>query len=117
MIEAVPRATADTRPAEVTVATLWSLELHTRLLLVAEAGRTVGYRVVVAPGCMLSELEERVTPDTGTMAVTVTVLVAIFEPSAWDEAMMTAEPAATPVTRPCGLTVATAWFELFQDTF
>ncbi len=107
VIVAVPAATPVTTPAELTVATEVLLLVHVTLLLVALAGDTVAVSVAVPPTDMLAVVGVTVTPVTGTLAVvTVTVQVAVKPPSAVFTVIVVV-PAATPVTTPAELTVAT----------
>jgi hypothetical protein len=66
VIVALPAATPDTTPAELTVATAVLLELHVTLLLVALVGTTVAVNVVVEPTFTLTDVGATVTPVTGT---------------------------------------------------
>ncbi len=87
--------------------------------MVALAGATVAVSWVVAFTATEAEVGVMLTPVTATPpepVVTVMVLVAVLFPS-WVVTVTVAEPAATPVTKPLALTVATPGFELDQVTF
>ena len=58
----------------------------------------------------------KVTPVTETEPETVTTQVAVLAPS-WVVTVIVAEPAATPVTKPVELTVATAVLLEVHETF
>jgi len=115
VIVADPIAAPLTRPLLVTVATEVLLLDHARArpesgLPFASFG--VAVSCTVCPTCMLAEPGLTVTDATGT-AVTVMAEVPLF-PS--DVAVMVAEPAAAPVTRPLLVTLAMLVLLLDQDT-
>ena len=112
---AVPMATPLTMPSLSTVATAVLLLVQVRLLSVALAGATVAVSCSWRPSATLEDVADRVTPVTATCAaLTVRVMLpeTLLPPLAL--AVMVTVPAATAVTRPSLLTVATAALLLVQ---
>src|SRR3989441_59933 len=110
-----PIATPVTSPLALTVATALFELVHATArpfsgLPFASFGVAVSW--TVPPGCMLTDAGVTATDATGT-AVTVTAAVPVF-PSL--VAVIVAAPAATPLTSPLALTVATAWLLLVHVT-
>jgi hypothetical protein len=115
VIVAVPAATGETTPLDDTVATAVLLLVQLTFVLVALIGVTVAVKVPEAPPTARFMVEAlRLTAVTATLVVdTVTVQVAVLPPSA--VVTVTIEvPAATPVTSPLELTVATELWLLDQ---
>src|SRR3989449_7042207 len=115
VIVAVPAATPVTNPLPLTVATETLLVAHvtTRPLKgLPLASLGVAVNCTVAPTVTLAVAGLTVTDATGTV-VTVTAAVPLL-PSL--VAVMVAEPAATPVTRPLPVTAATTVLLLAQVT-
>ena len=113
VILADPAPIAVTTPSASTVATEVFELLQVTSLLVAVVGLIVAVRVPVEPLDRDSVVLLRETPVTGT--VTVTVQVAVLEPSAV-VTVIVAVPAVTAVTLPSESTVATEVLELFHVT-
>ncbi len=114
---AEPPPTPVTSPFPLTVATATLLLLHVIFLLVAFSGNTLAAITPVSP--KISEIEVGLSeiPVTATEAeVTVIVQVAVNPPSSV-VAVTTAVPAATAVTTPVWLTVATASLLLLHAIF
>ena len=105
-IIAAPFPTAVTRPFALTFAALVLLDVHVMLLLLALLGDTVASRRYSSPLFRLSEVLFSLTPVTSTFFTTVTLHFAMKPPSTVT-AIITAEPAETPVTTPSVVTVAT----------
>jgi hypothetical protein len=117
VIVAFPADTAVTSPLAFTVATAVLFELHVTFLLVALAGRTVAVNCCVAPIEIEADVGDTDTLSTGTLhELTVTCAVAVKPPSCVVTVML-AVPAATPVTTPEALTVATEGLFDDHDTF
>src|SRR5882762_805524 len=115
VIEAEPAATPVTKPLALTVATAALLVAHVTarpLRAVPFESFGVAVNCVVAPTVRLAVAGLSVTEATGTF-VTVTADVPLF-PSL--VAVIVADPAATPVTSPLALTVATAALLVVQVT-
>ena len=107
VIVAEPAAFAVTRPEEETVATDILLDDHVTFLFVAFDGETVAVNVSESPTVSDKLLLFKPTPVTATVAaVTVTLHVAVLDPSAV-LTVIVAVPAAFAVTRPEDDTVAT----------
>jgi len=105
VIVAVPAATPVTKPLLFTVATPVLLDDQVTALLVALDGETVAVSCCVDPEAIDAEVGLTVTPVTAT-ALTVIADVAVLLPSLV-VTVIVALPAATAVTRPVELTVAT----------
>ena len=117
VIVAVPAATPVTNPAALTVATPVLLLLQLTFWFVALAGAIVAVNCCVPFTVIDAEVGLTVTPVTFTVAaVTVIAEVAVFAPSCV-VTVIVAVPAATPVTNPAALTVATLVLLLLQLTF
>jgi len=115
VIVAVPAFTPVTFPAELTVATAVSPDVHVTVWSDAVVGLTVAVSVSLDPAVRDSVDLFKETPVTETVAaVTVTVHVAVLLPSVV-VTVMVAEPAVTPETVP-PLTVATDVLLELQDT-
>ena len=97
-----PAATPVTTPAEVTVAN--------DVLLLTHVPPVVGDNVVVAP----MQIELLPVMLTAGKALTVTVPVVLLQLVVADVNVKVADPAATPVTTPAEVTVATAGLLLTQ---
>ena len=115
VIVAVPPPTAVTSPELLTVATSERLLLQVTFLFVAFAGNTVGVSCWVAPAAIVALVGVTETL-VGITFATVMVHVAVLLPSTV-VAVMVAFPAATPVTSPELLTVATFELLLLHVTF
>jgi len=115
VIVAVPAATAVTTPLVDTAAVAVLLLLHVTFLFAALEGATVAVRVSVLPTVRMADDLLRVTPLTGT-GLTVTVQAAVLLPSAV-VTVIVAVPAATAVTTPPAVTVATVGAPLLHVTF
>ena len=110
VIVTFPGVTAVTRPFVLTVAIALLPELHVTVLFVALAGMTVAVNCKVAPAVRLTFDGLTETPVTATVAVvTVTVVVAVFAPSAV-LTVTVAEPADRAVIRPVEFTATMAGF-------
>ena len=103
---AEPAATAVTSPVVLTVAIDVLFDDQVTAWLVALEGETVAVSCCVAPATMEAVVGLTVTPVTA-IGETVTAHVAVLPPS-WVVTVIVAEPAATAVTKPVELTVATA---------
>src|SRR5687768_2494849 len=112
---AVPAATAETNPSDVTVATVARLDDHEiarPVIVVPEASCNRAVSCVVCPTTTLSVVGVKSTLATGTSA-TVIEAVALF-PSA--DAVMKVAPAECAVTTPASVTVAAAGLLLAHVT-
>src|SRR5207249_1701005 len=110
-----PSATSVTRPVCDTVAIVGALDTHATVRPVSGlplASLSVAVSCTVPPTGMVAEAGLTATVATGTM-VTVIVAVLVFVSLV---AVIVAEPAATPVTSPLLVTVATAGALLDQVT-
>ena len=106
VIVADPAALAVTTPEEDTVATVVLLDDHVTDLFVAFEGVTVATKEYVSPSVRDKLVLSKLTPVTGmTLALTVTVLVAVLFPSLVVTVIF-AVPSATASTRPDEETVA-----------
>ena len=117
VITAVPTATGETSPEELTLAMALLLEVQDTLVFVALAGVMVATKGPAAPPAVrFMEVVFRLTPVTGTEAAeTITLQVPVLAPSAV-VAVITAAPTATGETRPEELTLAMALLLEVQDT-
>jgi hypothetical protein len=118
VIVADPRTSAVTSPFTLTVATLVALDDHVTTRpdsTLPLASRKVTASCTVPPTATLVDAGDTLTVATGATGATVTVVadVPLF-PSL--VAVIVAEPAATPVTRPLVFTVATAALLLLHVT-
>jgi len=102
---AVPAPTPVTRPAALTVATLAALDVHAIVAAIAPPFWSFGAAVSCSVEPAATVLPPLMVIDVSTSgAVTVTVVCVLTLP---EDAVIVAVPAATPVTVPAALTVAT----------
>lgn len=107
VIVAVPAAFAVTTPEDETAAIEVLLDVHVTDLSVAFEGVTVAVNEYLSPSVNVKVVLSRLTPVTEIVfALTVTVHVAVFEPS-FVLTVIAAVPAAFAVTTPEDETVAT----------
>ena len=105
---AVPAATAVTRPLVFTVAIAVLLDDQLTVLLVALLGAMVGVSCWVPPTATEAVVGLMVTPVTGTLVVLTVIADVAVKALSLVVAVIVAVPAATAVTKPEVLTVATA---------
>ena len=113
VITALPTALPVTLPAVSIVAIVGLLLDHVTVLLSALTGAAVAASVIVLPTC--TAVKPLIVMETTGCVTVISLLPTISLPSV-AVALIVAVPAATPVTTPLVLTVATAVFSLDQVT-